>query len=92
LSERKGNHWLELTRNWILEANQAKNLILEENFSGMKHFLQRISLNRQISEQKILINFTKLFDFLAKLSAETSGEAPSEMDNSIWWTLAESNR
>jgi len=58
LSERKGNHWLELTRNWILEANQAKNLILEENFSGMKHFLQRISLNRQISEQKILINFT----------------------------------
>jgi dimeric dUTPase (all-alpha-NTP-PPase superfamily) len=50
--ERKGNHWLELTRNWILEANQAKNLILEENFSGMKHFLQRISLNRQISEQK----------------------------------------
>jgi len=24
--ERKGNRWLELTRNWILEANQAKNL------------------------------------------------------------------
>ena len=21
--ERKGNHWLELTRNWIIEANQA---------------------------------------------------------------------
>ena len=24
--ERKGNHWLELTRNWIIEANQAENL------------------------------------------------------------------
>jgi hypothetical protein len=58
----------------------------------MKHFLQRIGLNRQISEQKILINFKKLFDFLAKISAETSGKAPIEMDNSIWWTLAESNR
>jgi len=31
--ERKGNHWLELTRNWILEANQAKNLALQDNFS-----------------------------------------------------------
>jgi len=26
--ERKGNHWLELTKNWILEANQAKNFVL----------------------------------------------------------------
>ena len=40
--ERKENHWLELTRNWILEANQAKNLILSENFSEMKNFLKTI--------------------------------------------------
>ena len=37
--ERKGNHWLELMRNWILEANQAGNLInkkifRDERFSG----------------------------------------------------------
>ena len=25
--ERKGNHWLELMRNWIIEANQAENLV-----------------------------------------------------------------
>jgi len=31
--ERKSNHWLELTRNWILEAKQAKNLALSEGQS-----------------------------------------------------------
>ena len=39
--ERKGNHWLELTRNWILEANQAKNLALQDNFSEMKNYLKK---------------------------------------------------
>ena len=30
--KRKGNHWLELMRNWILEANQAENLVKLESF------------------------------------------------------------
>ena len=85
--ERKGNHWLELTRNWILEANQAKNLALQEDFSEMKNLLKKIGLNRQISQQKLLIDFKKPFDFLAKLPAEARGEAPSEATNSIWWTM-----
>jgi len=44
-------------------------------------------LNRQISQQKLLIDFKKPFDFLAKLPAEARGEAPSEATNSIWWTM-----
>ena len=65
--ERKGNHWLELVRNWILEANQAKNLALQENFSSRKNFLKKIGLNRQISQQKLSIDFKKPFDLLANL-------------------------
>ncbi|HOK17571.1 MAG TPA: zinc ribbon domain-containing protein [Candidatus Paceibacterota bacterium] len=84
--ERKGNHWLELTRNWIIEANQAKNLALQEDFSEMKNFIKKIGLNRQISQQKLLIDFKKPFDLLAKLPAEARGEAPSEAANSIWWS------
>lgn len=84
--ERKGNHWLELTRNWIIEANQAQNLVLQENFSEMKNFLKKIGLNRQISQQKLLIDFKKPFNFLANLPAEARGKAPSEAANSIWWT------
>jgi site-specific DNA recombinase len=84
--ERKGNHWLELTRNWVIEANQAKNLALQEDFSEMKNFLKKIGLNRQISQQKLSIDFKKPFDLLANLPAETRGEAPNEAANSIWWT------
>ncbi len=36
--ERKGNHWLELTRNWIIEANQAQNLALQEIFPNENFF------------------------------------------------------
>ena len=89
--KRKGNHWLELTRNWIIEANQAKNLALQENFSEMKNFLKKIGLNRQISQQKLSIDFKKPFNFLAKLPAEARGEAPSEAANSIWWARRDSN-
>jgi DNA invertase Pin-like site-specific DNA recombinase len=90
--ERKGNHWLELTRNWIIEANQAKNLALREDFSEMKNLLKKIGLNRQISQQKLFIDFKKPFNFFANLPAEARGEAPSEAANSIWWCLLDDVR
>jgi len=57
--ERKGNHWLELTKNWVLEANQAKNLALEDNFPEMKNFIKKIGSNRKIKDQKLEIEFKK---------------------------------
>ena len=89
--ERKGNHWLELVRNWIIEANQAKNFVLEGNFSEMQNFLKKIGSNRRIFDQRLFVDFKKPFDLLAKLPAEARGEAPSEATNSIWWTRGESN-
>jgi site-specific DNA recombinase len=90
--ERKGNHWFELTRNWILEANQAKNLILSENFSEMKNFLKTIGSNRRLAAGKLTIDFKNPWNYLAEIPAEARGETPSEAINSIWWTQAESNR
>ena len=46
--ERKGNHWLELMRNWIIEANQAENLSKQENPSRMRDFLVSIGSNRRL--------------------------------------------
>ena len=89
--ERKGNHWLELVRNWIIEANQAKNFVLEGNFSEMQNFLKKIGSNRRIFDQRLFVDFKKPFDLLAKLPAEARGEAPSEATNSIWWTREDSN-
>jgi len=88
-----GNHWLELTRNWILEANQAKNLVLQDNFSEMKNYLKKIGSNRRLAAGRLEIDFKNPFALLAKLPAEARGamptgrqEAPSEATNLIWWT------
>ena len=92
--ERKGNHWLELTRNWILEASQAKNLALQENYSGMKNFLKTIGSNRRLAAGKLAVDFKNPWHFLAEMPAEARREAPSEANSSVnklWWTLRDSN-
>jgi len=93
--ERKGNHWLKLTRNWILEANQAKNLTLSENFSEMKNFLKTIGSNRRLAAGKLAIDFKNPWNYLAEMPAEARGEAPSETNsvvNKLWWCLLEKVR
>ena len=92
--ERKGNHWLELVRNWIIEANQAKNFALENNFSEMKNFLKTIGSNRRLAAGKLAIDFKNPWNYLAEIPAEARGEAPSEANsstNKLWWTHGESN-
>jgi len=86
--ERKGNHWLELTRNWILEANQAKNLILSENFSEMKNFLKTIGSNRRFAAGKLAIDFKNPWNYLAEMPAQAraSGAGAVNSDaNQFWW-------
>ena len=85
--ERKGNHWLELTRNWIIEANQAKNLASSGNFSEMKNFLKKAGLNRQIKDRKLFIDFKKPWNYLYFLSAERrsrEAEMPPQAANTLW--------
>ena len=93
--ERKGNHWLELMRNWILEANQAGNLIKQENLSGMKDFLVDIGSNRRVAAGVLSAEFKMPWRDLgetgARARAKGAGEVNSEA-NPIWWTLPDSNR
>jgi len=87
--ERKGNHWLELVRNWIIEANQAKNLVLDDNFSEMKNFLKKIGSNRRIFDQRLFVDFKKPWDYLYFLPAEARAEGEGEAKNGVnrfWWT------
>ena len=92
--ERKGNHWLELMRNWIIEANQAKNSVLSENFSEMKNFIKKIGSNRRIFDQRLFVDFKKPWNYLYFLPAEA--RAPSKArgegkTNLEMWTRGESN-
>ena len=57
--ERKSNQWLELTRNWVLEANQAKNIAHSSDFSSMKNFLKKIGSNHSLAERILEISFSK---------------------------------
>ncbi len=90
--ERKGNHWLELMRNWIIEANQAENFSKQENPSQMRDFLVSIGSNRRLAAGILAVDFKTPWDFLAETTAEArSAEATSD-PNLKWWTTADSNR
>ena len=89
--ERKGNHWIELMRNWIIEANQAENLSKQENLLGARDFLVSIGSNRRLAAGVLAVDFKTPWDFLAKTNAEArSAEATSSV-NQIWWTVGDSN-
>ena len=87
--ERKGNHWLELTRNWVIEASQTDNLVLQDNFLELKNFLKKIGSNRQILNQKLIIDFQKPWNSLCKTTAEARRAEAYNINNnstnSIWW-------
>ena len=83
--ERKGNHWLELTRNWIIEANQAKNLSKQENPSRMRVFLVSIGSNRRLSAGILLAEFKPPWNFLAETNAEGRSPEAISSANSEWW-------
>lgn len=73
-------------RNWIIEANQAGNLIKQENLSGMKDFLVDIGSNRRVAAGMLLADFKMPWRDLAETNAEArSAEATSSVYQ-IWWT------
>jgi len=91
--ERKGNHWLELLKSWILDANQAGNLANTKNFFGMKNFLKTVGSNRILLDGNLKMNFEKQYNLLYNLPAEArafgSREAASEQVNTLWWRWRE---
>ena len=92
--ERKGNHWLELMRNWIIEANQAGNLIKQENLSGMKDFLVNIGSNRRLAAGMLLADFKMPWRDLAEIPVRARAKGAGEVNlssNLELWTYGESN-
>ncbi len=71
--ERKGNHWLELTRNWILEANSAENLALQDDYKGMKDFLQKIGSNRRLAAGTLSVDLKKPWNLVFSTKIQMSG-------------------
>ena len=89
--ERKGNQWLELMRNWILEANQAENLIKQENPREERDFLVRIGSNRRMAAGTLAGEFRKPWHFLAEMPLLQRAEGARTLSDSEWWTQGDSN-
>lgn len=89
--ERKGNHWLELVRNWIIEANQAVNLASTENFDEIKSFLKKIGSNQKIENQSLSIFWKSPWDYLAKAHAEGRSPEAQPSRSLKMWTREDSN-
>jgi len=79
--ERKGNHWLELVKNWIMEANQAQKLALSENFSEMKQFLKTVGSNRRIVGGRLNVSFAKPWNWLGEINGKNPSSAIRALRN-----------
>ncbi len=92
--ERKGSHWLELVGNWIMEASQAKNLMLSQNFAEMKQFLKTVGSNRRIVGGRLNVSFKKPWNWLGEIGEKNPSSAVGESSKSLnlkMWTHGESN-
>jgi hypothetical protein len=49
----KGNNWLGLFHEWILMANQAKNIAVSENLEEKRNFLRKIGSDFRLAGQKV---------------------------------------
>ena len=90
--ERKGNHWLELTRNWILQANQALNLASGEKFWEMKTFLKSIGSNPRLASGMLSVDFKKPFSYLAELATNARSADAFFPTNTLWWSILQKVR
>jgi DNA invertase Pin-like site-specific DNA recombinase/polyhydroxyalkanoate synthesis regulator phasin len=86
--ERKGNHWLEPAKRFILAAKQAEIIALQENLFEKKDFLKKIGSNRILRERKVFVSFINPWKILANLPADPApckgaGEA-AEQQHTIW--------
>ena len=90
--ERNGNHWLEPARQFILAAQQAKIIALQENPVAGRDFLKRISSNRVLLSQKVAIEPKKSWQILYNLPASARSAEAINSQHTMWLRGSGSNR
>ena len=88
--ERKGNHWIEPAKNFILAAKQAKIIALQENLVEKKDFLKKIGSNRILRERKVFVSFKNPWKILAN-PEEKQAFNGAEQQHTIWLGGRDSN-
>jgi hypothetical protein len=73
--ERKGNRWLELSKQFILDSNQAINIASEENLEAKKDFLKKIGSNPRLASGSLLLDFKNPWFFLTQTETLSRSDA-----------------
>ena len=77
-----------------MEANQAQNLALSQNFSEMKQFLKTVGSNRRIVGGRLNVSFAKPWNWLYEIGEKNPSSAIRALrnpSNRVMWTHRESN-
>ncbi len=85
--ERKGNRWLELSKQFILDSNQAIIIASEENLEAKRDFLKKIGSNPRLASRSLFLDFKNPWRILAETPVASLCDAPNfgENGDSIFW-------
>ena len=85
--ERKGNRWLELSKQFILDSNQAIIIASEENLEAKRDFLKMIGSNPHLASRSLLLDFKNPWRYLSETPVASLGIAPNfgEKTNCETW-------
>ncbi|MBU2524672.1 recombinase family protein [Patescibacteria group bacterium] len=79
-----GCEWLELCRNFILSAQQARIIALQKNFFEKRNFLKKIGSNPLLHDKKVLFNPREAWKILPNFNAEAQRAEANINQYPIW--------
>ena len=63
---KKGDAWVELTRDWVEVARQAGKLAFSNDFLEIKQIVKKIGSNRRVKGKKVLLDVVPPFSFVSE--------------------------
>jgi len=78
--ERKSNNRFELAIAFLKEANQAENIVVQENPERIRDFLKKIGSNFRIADRTLACDFKNAFKIAEKYHAEALCAEASNLD------------
>ncbi len=89
--ERKENRWLELCKQFILLANQAKDIALHGNLFEKKDFLKKIGSNLFLNQKEICFKPNGAWKILYSHTAERRSREATNSTHTTWLGRQDSN-
>lgn len=79
--ERKGNRWLELSKQFILDSDRAIIIASEENLEAKRDFLKKIGSNPRLASRSLFLDFKNPWRILAETPVASLCDAPNFGEN-----------